>query len=321
VAREHAEDPIGVAEAAYDLGGEDRDWLTRVLAAAAPSMDRGLGVFACFFDLGANEALRFRDPVDLGTGLPLASVFAPVREQLDPSLVRRLFVYGPAVASLLDLLGWGYLSASEVELGRAALTHAGCRDIMAVRVYEESHGLGILLVAPLGADGRAPAPLVERWERLSGHLAAGLRLRTLFDRGGPHAGAALREAATQLETERGRMSRETPDRAIALWRGLVSGKWSLVDHFDASGRRYIVARRNDPHVRDPRALTEREQSVAQALSRGQGNKQIAYDLGLAVSTVAHHVRRVQRKLGFASRVELVDFLGQLRVHMIPSETD
>ena len=317
MAREHAEDPISIAEAAYDLGGDDREWLSRVLAAAAPGLDQGLGVFACFFDLGPDESLRFRDPVDLGTGLALASAFAPVQERLDPSLVRRLFVYGPPVASLVDLLGWGYLSAAEVKLGRTALKHAGCRDMMAVRVYEQSHREGLVIVAPSDRGGRAPALAVERWDKLAGHLAAGLRLRALFGRDAADGAARVLRNVAAMESETGPVSREPPERAIALWRGLVSGKWSLVDHFDASGRRYIVAHRNDPDLRDPRALTQREQQMARGLSRGQGNKQIAYALDLSVSTVAHHVRRVQRKLGFGSRVALVDFLGQLRVHLIP----
>jgi DNA-binding CsgD family transcriptional regulator len=317
VAREHAEDPIDVAETAYDLAGDDRAWLARVLAAAAPSMDRGLGVFACFFELTETEEVHFRDPVYRGTDSAVGVAFQPLRERLEPSLVRRLFVYGPAVASLLDLLGWGYLSKDEVELGRSALKQAGCRDLLSVRVYDELHRQGLLLVAPLGRKKRAAAPFVTRWERLSGQLAAGLRLRRMFDSSeASGADVALREAAAAVEAETGRMRREPPERAIALWRGLVSGKWSLVDHFDEAGRRYIIARRNDPQVRDPRALTERERQVALQLSRGLGNKQIAFALDLSVNTVAHHVRRVQRKLGFESRVELVDFLGQLRVHLI-----
>ncbi|NOY90018.1 MAG: hypothetical protein GXP55_02330 [Deltaproteobacteria bacterium] len=317
MAREHAEDPIDVAETAYDLGGDDRTWLTRVLAAAAPSMDRGLGVFACFFELSEQEEVRFRDPVYRGTDLAFGTVFQPLGERLEPSLVRRLFVYGPDVASLLDLLGWGYLSKEEVELGRSALKQAGCRDLLSVRIYDELHRQGLLLVAPLERKTRAAAHFVTRWELLSGHLTAGLRLRSMFaTSSAPGADVALRKAAAAVETEAGLMRREPPERAIALWRGLVSGKWSLVDHFDEAGRRYIVARRNDPHVRDPRALTERERQVALQLSRGHGNKQIAYTLDLSASTVAHHVRRVQRKLGFDSRVELVDFLGQLRVHLI-----
>lgn len=305
---------IAVAEAAYRLGGDDDAWLARVLSAAAPSMDRGLGVFACFFEPSADAKIRFRDPVDAGTALPLRAIFEPLGDRLEPSLVRRLFVYGPVVASVLDLLGWGYLSAEEVALGRGVLAAIHCRDLMAVRVYEPSRRLGLLIVAPLGRDARVPAPEVGRWERLAGHLAAGLRLRLLFGRG--DESAALRKAATAVEAIEDRMRREPPERAIALWKGLVSGKWSLVDHFDAQGRRYIVARRNDPDVLDPRALTEREERVALELARGRGNKEIAYELGLSAATVAQYARRVQRKLGFRSRVELVDFLGQLRVHLI-----
>ena len=33
-----------------------------------------------------------------------------------------------------------------------------------------------------------------------------------------------------------------PDGAVARWRGLASGTWSLVDKVESDGRRFIVAR-------------------------------------------------------------------------------
>jgi DNA-binding CsgD family transcriptional regulator len=87
--------------------------------------------------------------------------------------------------------------------------------------------------------------------------------------------------------------------------GLVAGRWSLVDHFERSGRRYLVARRNDPSVRDPRALNLRERQVVWYASLGHSNKLIGYQLGLSFSTVATHLANATRKRGVASRVELI----------------
>lgn len=52
-------------------------------------------------------------------------------------------------------------------------------------------------------------------------------------------------------------------------------------------------------------LSEREQQVVQMATAGSTNKEIAFDLGLAHSTVRVLLARAARKLGARSRVELV----------------
>jgi hypothetical protein len=83
--------------------------------------------------------------------------------------------------------------------------------------------------------------------------------------------------------------------AVEIWRGLVAGLWSLVDHIDTDGRRYLVAHRNDPTTPDPRALTERERQVVAYADLGQSNKLIAYQLGLSVSTVGVLLARAREE--------------------------
>jgi len=84
----------------------------------------------------------------------------------------------------------------------------------------------------------------------------------------------------------------------------VARRWSLVDRFDSDGRRFLVARRNEPDVRDPRALSPRERQVAAFAALGHSNKLIAYTLGLSASTIATHLAAAMRKLAVRSRVEL-----------------
>jgi DNA-binding CsgD family transcriptional regulator len=91
-----------------------------------------------------------------------------------------------------------------------------------------------------------------------------------------------------------------------LWRALVAARWSLVDHFDADGRRYYVAHRNDPGVADPRALTPRERHVVALAALGRADKLIAYELGLSRSAVAFYLGAARRKLGVGSRTELIE---------------
>jgi DNA-binding NarL/FixJ family response regulator len=119
----------------------------------------------------------------------------------------------------------------------------------------------------------------------------------------------LREMARAVDRARGKLRRSDPDEALALWRGLVSGRWSLVDHFDSDGRRFVVALRNDPTVTDPRALTLRERQVAYFASLGYTNKLIAYALGVSSASVSLHLKEAAHKLRVTSRTDLAAFFA------------
>jgi DNA-binding CsgD family transcriptional regulator len=121
-------------------------------------------------------------------------------------------------------------------------------------------------------------------------------------KGGPES---LRDAAIALDRRERRTHRD-PAEAILLWLGLVAGKWSIVDEFDTDGRRYLVVRRCDPAALPPdRALTLRERQVTSFAGLGHSSKLIAYELGLAESTIALHLKCAAKKLGCRSRVDLV----------------
>ena len=97
----------------------------------------------------------------------------------------------------------------------------------------------------------------------------------------------------------GRFDGETLTRPSRLG-GSRRGRWSLVDHFDSNGRRYLMAHRNDPDTPDLRGLTLRERQVVGYAGAGHSNKIIAYELGLTLSTVAGHLARARAKLGLPS---------------------
>ncbi len=118
---------------------------------------------------------------------------------------------------------------------------------------------------------------------------------------------ALRAAVRAEDRARGPLRRRAPDEAIEAWRGLVAGRWTLIDHFEGDGRRYFVVHRNDPEAPDPRALTLRERQIVGYVALGQSNKLIAYELGMSPSTVAVHLKRAATKLGVRSRAELGAF--------------
>jgi DNA-binding CsgD family transcriptional regulator len=100
---------------------------------------------------------------------------------------------------------------------------------------------------------------------------------------------------------------ELADRT--LWRGLLAGRWSLVDHFDTDGRRFLLARKNDPDAPAPDALSARQRQVTFYASHGWSNAEIAYALGLAENTVSAHLHQSLKKLRL-SRSELIRLAGE-----------
>jgi DNA-binding NarL/FixJ family response regulator len=175
---------------------------------------------------------------------------------------------------------------------------------------------------------------VHQLSLVSAHLVAARRLRELEDarsdpvaaaeaildpsgavyeaRGGARAREErdlLAEAVRRVERARGAARRVAPDEALSLWHGLVNGEWTLVDHVDTDRRRFVLARRNPPGVRDPKALTPRERDVLGYVALGHSNKFVGYMLGLAPSTVAGHLESAARKLGVSSRLELIRAFG------------
>jgi DNA-binding CsgD family transcriptional regulator len=198
----------------------------------------------------------------------------------------------------------------------------------------DGHTVGLLINIPVGVPRFSPW-VVHRLRSLAAHLTSAVRLRRALDAGGrePAGGArtspeavldpagraldatgkareraaraSLGEAVRFMEKARGRLRRADPDEALRLWQGLVDGTWSLVEHHEADGKRYLLAHRNQPGVREPTTLTRHERSVLAFAAMGHQNKYIGYLLGLSASSVSLLLHSAQRKLGLASRATLI----------------
>jgi DNA-binding CsgD family transcriptional regulator len=324
-------DLVDVIEAAYAVEQDEAAWLDGVVGAAAPLLDCGLGVMGVTLDLSDDR--RFVVSETTSRGLTTETV----------ALVKAALTTGPQ--SIVESILRGPVTcASEVmnsdkpmEADFLVKLGAASRSIDGHGVVGRGPSGRFVVVSVPTSDVTKPSPAFRtRWSRVAAHLATGLRLQqrlahvaappkdqepldaadailepngklahALGEAKGRSARKALRDAARSMDRARGSLRGREPDDAVAAWRALVNGRWSLVDHFDRDGRRYLIARPNAPGTRAHAALTEREREVVSYAALGHANKLIAYELGLPESTVSTELSRAAKKLGARSRLELV----------------
>jgi DNA-binding CsgD family transcriptional regulator len=255
-------------------------------------------------------------------------------EAADPALVRRWYAPVPPVE--LASVRMRSLPQELLEQVRPFFTANGVKDALGLLALEPDD-TGLAVTVPFSEPTRLAPRIRSQLKRVTAHLATALRLRSrtqgevspdhpsveaVLDPGGrvEHAtgsarlGAARRRlvsAVRNVEHARGRLRKTDPDEALTLWEGLVSGRWSLVDHVESDGKRLVLVRRNEPGARDPKALTEAERDVLAYVALGHSNKHVAYLLGLAPTTVATHLARGMRKLGLRSRRDVISMFGPM----------
>jgi DNA-binding CsgD family transcriptional regulator len=125
---------------------------------------------------------------------------------------------------------------------------------------------------------------------------------------GEAAGRLARErirAAAQTVGALRRRGSKSQSKALEEWPPLVAARWTLVDSFEKSGERYVVARENQARHEGMTWLTDRERQVVLQAALGFSNKEIAYALGISHSTVRVLMARAARRLGARSRDEML----------------
>ncbi|MFT3921838.1 MAG: helix-turn-helix transcriptional regulator [Myxococcales bacterium] len=312
-----------MVEAAYQLGGSETAWLASLLEHAGGDLDTGSGVYGFTGDDSAPD---------------LATSPAFAERRLSPAFLERVAALNAeAPNAIFELLKKRLVTCGGLEqvLGPESPVVSHFRGLMAsagivdgfCMFAQDTRGGSVTISAPSSAVV-SPAPRVRgMWQRVGLHVVAGLRLRrrlaasatqrdallsptgaledastAIADDGA--ARRSLAEAVRSMEQARRANVRSSPAEALQLWQGLVAGQWSLVDHWESGGRRYIAAYENRPGQRDPRALTPTEQSVLRCLSLGATNGEASYALGLPEKTVSACVTQILKKLGLRSRVEL-----------------
>jgi DNA-binding CsgD family transcriptional regulator len=314
-------DLIEIIELAYASDGEDGEWLGRLVDSARPALDEGLGMTGFFYDVSNPEHLQVWSPVLVGTPPGAMEALYTVNSMAPPDIARQLYRPTSSCTTMSEQLGMGERLV-EYPLHQQVLAPIGIMDFLSVSATDPT-GSGCLIGAPLPRVHRVPRQEAAVWSRVAAHIASGARLRrsrvpdeailrgdgkVVHAQGEAEprsARDALTSSAKAMDRARGKLRRSDPEEAVAIWTALVAGRWTLVDSFDHDGQRYLVARKNDPDVKPARPLTRREQQVVAYAAMGHANKLIAYELGLAPSTVAMHLSKAAHKLGARSRVELI----------------
>lgn len=332
--RQRDVNPIDVIEAAYNLDGDDRAWLTGLATAVRPFLDRGHGMIAYRFDPGTPiEQLH-----DRAVLFDLSAEHVPDARSwiaMNPEFARKIHsVQNDGLVGMLELCNRAGLTDlhREMPVMMEFYERTGVTDYVALQSIEPG-GTCVVMAAGQAKSRTFDARTRRLWSRINVHIGAGRRLRdAIANNGGaeeavlspsgklehaegdgatPTARALLREAVARVERARGKQRRSDPEAAAEAWTALVSGRWSLVDRYERGGRRYVVARRNEHVVADPRALTQRQRAIVHLAALGKANKLIGYELGLSESTVGSHLSQAMRKLGAKTRVDLIRVVMQL----------
>jgi DNA-binding NarL/FixJ family response regulator len=318
-------DWISILEASYDLDAPSLDaWLTRLLEPIrlVVRRDAPIGILAASYtpstlDVVAAAHTASSDVYDW---------FVKSRAVAPPELLTLLHKTTSALLSTSRELRhkfpvyydeWVRLSGGKVQDMLSVSGHTGDGQVVTAAAFSPT------MLTATALDRRC-------WPRAAAHIAAGLRLyrcpeRTLESRRveavltpdgrmcDGHCVAQseskrelLRQAVRRIDRARTTAGR-TDAGALEAWDGLIAGRWSLVDHFDSDGKRFVLAIKNDPEHPDPRGLSSRERQVAEFLGLGQSTKAIAYGLGISEAAVTTHVTTARQKLGLRSRAELAAF--------------
>jgi DNA-binding CsgD family transcriptional regulator len=322
-------DEVAVVEAAYWLDGSEPAWLNRLAQAAVPLLDEGWGFTASTWFI-TPTGLDLRTSVSVGGPPGFDEAITNTFRHAAPDIQRLPF---SAATPCTTFTAAGGAEMIAKDPGSQELLGLGIRDCLMV-FGADATGYATVLSAYLPDAGQRPSRhVISRWSRVASHLSAGFRVRRGLaasdiesPRLDPFAGSeailtpagrlehaqgpaerarrALAHAVLAQDRARGNLRTADPDAALEAWKGLVAGRWSLLDHIDTDGKRFLVARKNDPDIREPAGLTPRERQVTASRARGLSLKLIAYDLGLSIATVSKGLQQAMAKLGVSSEADL-----------------
>jgi DNA-binding CsgD family transcriptional regulator len=312
---------VDILEAAYQIETPMEPWMKGMAAAINSHLGFGLGVAALGYRIG--DAGMLQPTAMIAEQLPPGALesFQKLLPSLPPDYIARTFAALPC--DIASNSGPEQIR----QITRETFRHweqFGFRDCLTINGLDPTrHGVCFAVWLPKKQKRLSP-PVRARWSRVAAHVAAANRLRARLAEPAEaivtpsgkveHAEDAakskdsrdeLGQGAKNLDRARGKLRKSDPDRAVAEWKGLIAARWTLIDHFETDGRRYLLARRNEAAREGYIALSDRERQAIGFARLGHGNKLIAYEMGITPSTVAVLLHRASRKLGLRTRAELL----------------
>jgi DNA-binding CsgD family transcriptional regulator len=316
---------VEILEAAYAIDRDEQAWMQATGAAVDANLQYGKGLIASRYRVDAEN--RFHpyamQPINLGAEvLQRMAAF-----ELPPDYVDNTY---RTICGVATQVGNEAARKHTRDFFQSSLAPVGVEDCMTINGLDPT-GNGFMLAVWLPRTVKLTAWAKTRWTRVAAHLAAANRLRQRLDASkaktpesaeailnawgkvehadgeakSAEARTQLEEGARQMDRARGSLRKSDPDLAIAEWRGLIAARWTLVDHYESDGKRYLLARRNEATPSGFAALSLRErQAVGYACLR-HSNKLIAYEMGISPSTVGVLLHRAAGKLGAHTRDEMV----------------
>ncbi len=326
----NAQDMMKILTAVYDVGRTKESWLTGVLRAVSSTLDPGAGVGGLLYDISGDNQLNAE--VMEGVGIPDGWREVGLAMHRDPRWIPRIVAgYRSMLCATLaeavpdpqvreTLRGDHYARhgvGEQIYINGADCSGKGCVLFLFARgsiiLSEPLRDLLSRLATHLSTAYRLQRRLATTDETTFGRIHAVLTPNGLVD----HADAAtsssearksLRLAVLQRESARNSVA-VNAERVVRSLKGLVDARWTLVDHYESGGKRYVVARENAPQPLGPSRLSQRERQVVALAVLGRSDKLIAYELGLAYSTVRVLMARASAKVGARTRPELISRLS------------
>jgi DNA-binding CsgD family transcriptional regulator len=318
---------VDILEAAYTLDGELETWMHKVGETVDRCIGKGLGLIALRYRIGEGFSFTPVSMVPVNMPPEAVAVVQNGTADLPPSYIAQTFASLPC--DMARTSGPPEVIKVTAQRFRDYFEPQGWSDCMTVNACDPT-GNGLCFGIWLPELGTMTPRMRGRLSRVAAHVAAAHRLRVRVAAGEQRLDAAeavlspsgriehaedeakLREARESLtagvralERSRGKLRKTDPDLALAERKALIAARWTLVDRFESDGKHYVVAQRNEALLRGFEALTPREHQALGFAKLGHSNKLIAYEMGIAPSTVSVLLHRAAKKLRTKSREALL----------------
>ena len=310
---------VEIVESCYRLDGDFESWMKSVGAVVDAHLGYGLGMIAIRYRLGLDLSFQPLAMYPVNVSEEAVAVVERGSSNLPASYIKATFASCPA--EVATKTGSEHTQARTAEIFREFFEPEGWHDILCINGLDPTHH-GFYLGAFLPKRGNITSGIRARWSRIAAHMAAAHRLRNLLSLNelrstntaeavlAPNgrvehatdeakddvARETLAEGVRMLDRARGKLRRSDPDLALSEWRAC---RRAVDTGRSLRQRRQTVCARAPQCARAtrPDALTARERQALGFPQLGHSNKLIAYEMGIAASTVAVLLFRAAKKLG------------------------